>query len=460
MSFSLEGEYLRSRVDRSYIYDDYWTWAFPDLQPFMNFSIVVEDGPQGFACFTKGQNSFFASDPTIALGYTDPFLSDYLINQSQQFALPGLLLKFSIDVNKLQAYHLRDAVVDATYLTLEHPDLGLTVLIDTTTDLPHAVRSLEQHIIYGNSTNDVLVSAWNSVDVGNSSILLPHRFQTVYNSEIVLEDFLVDAISINEEYSADLFEAHRSSHNSYGPPLTRKQSAPSESPEYPRSEVHEFFESGLWAGPFGFIYNTSDVIVEHPFPDFKNIMTIYIAYADYVQLLIEHDNGLLITDAAPHRSKIILDWVDEHMDGKKITHVVPSHHHRDHAGGVNDYVEAGATLVIPEVAKELYNFTGKVERMVAYTDVEPFEFKDGSVEFRSFWKEENPHARDWNFGVATKANPSDVDGFVRFTNVFAYKTAANSSTLCHRPYSVRMSSILGRMLLNGKLTLLASSSFR
>jgi hypothetical protein len=346
------------------------------------------------------------------LQHHHPFLTDYLIHRSQQFALPGLLLKFGVDVDKIRRLHVVDSTLDTTYLALEHRQLGLTMLINHTTHLPYAIRSREQHVVYGDSTSDVVCSAWNAVRFGSLSVLLPHRFQTIYNSEIVLEDFIADDISINDEFPPDFFEGHQSSDYSNGPPLTKEQSAPSQSPEYPRSEVHEIFESGLWAGPFGYSFNTSDVVVEYPFADFQKIMTIYVGYADYVQVLVEHDNGLLITDAAPHRSIIILDWVEQHMNGKRITHVVPSHHHRDHAGGVDDYVAAGAMLVVPEVARELYNLTGRVTSMATYTDDEPFEFKDGSIEFRSFWREENPHARDWSFSVATRANPSTDDDVV------------------------------------------------
>ena len=144
-------------------------------------------------------------------------------------------------------------------------------------------------------------------------------------------------------------------------------------------------------------------------------MTLYVGdYPDYVQLLLEFEDGLLITDAPPHRSKIILEWVEKNMNGKTITHVVPSHHHRDHAGGTDDYVAAGATLVVPEIAKDLYNLTGKVTSMETYTDDASFVLKDDNVQYRSFWKDENPHARDWTFGVATRANPTDEADFVVF----------------------------------------------
>ncbi len=143
-------------------------------------------------------------------------------------------------------------------------------------------------------------------------------------------------------------------------------------------------------------------------------MTIYIGYPDYVQVMVEFENGLFITDAALHRSKIILEWVEANKGGKKTTHVVPSHHHRDHVGSVADYLAAGATLGIPEVAKDLYNFTGTVSSMATYSEDSPFVMKDKTVEFRSFWKKGNPHAEDWSFGVATRVDSSNSGDAVVF----------------------------------------------
>ena len=393
LSFDISSSKLQSRTDRAYQYDDYWLWAFPDLQPPINFSFVVHDGDEGFACFTNGQNSFFAADPSVALGYADSYLTDYLIHQAHQFALPWLLRTFLADFDRLQQYQVQDSFGGETYLAVEHSGLGLALLINTTSHLPYAVRSQEYHVVYGNSTSDLVLSAWAEVNIGGqgsnteANLLLPYRLQTIYNSKSVLEDFMVDAISINAELSQDFFKPDILRQRSNGQSETfSKLSKPSRSPEYPRSEVHELFETGLWSGPWGEYYNVSDVVISHPFPSFKQISTIYVGYPDYVQILVEFEDGLLITDAAPHRSKIILDWVDMNMRGKRITYVVPSHHHRDHAGGVDDYVAAGATLVVPEVARELYNFTGKVGKMETYTDLESFVLKDESVEFALFGK--------------------------------------------------------------------------
>ncbi|KAF2233669.1 hypothetical protein EV356DRAFT_447860 [Viridothelium virens] len=366
MSFKEGNNTLHERIDRGYRYNDYWIWAWPDLVPEMNYSMVLQDGPQGFACFNQGQNSFYADDPTEALGYADAYLADYLVHQAHQFAIPWLIKQF----------------------------LGLTLVINN--HLPYMVRSYEQHKIFGRSTSDVIFSNYSMF----GSVLLPQRFQTVYNTVNMVEDFFVDNMSINPTWPADYFEPKSNT--------TRK--APAQSLEYPRSEVHEFFESALWDGPFTF--DISDVVVEYPVPGVPAIKSVYVGYADYVQLLVEFDEGFLITDASPFRSQILLNWVKENSR-KNITHVVPSHHHRDHAGGVGDYVAAGAKLVVPEIARAYYtNVNGGQVEFVTYTQEQPFILDDGNVQFRSFWREENPHAVDWSYGIATSSCPKNGTGVV------------------------------------------------
>jgi glyoxylase-like metal-dependent hydrolase (beta-lactamase superfamily II) len=66
-----------------------------------------------------------------------------------------------------------------------------------------------------------------------------------------------------------------------------------------------------------------------------------------VQLEVELEDGVLVTDAPAHRSKAILEWVAETI-GKPVKYIAPSHHHHDHAYGVGYFLAAGATLVVPE----------------------------------------------------------------------------------------------------------------
>ncbi|KAL6864580.1 hypothetical protein J3F83DRAFT_761908 [Trichoderma novae-zelandiae] len=348
---------------------------------------------------------------TRTLGYADSFLADYLIHQAQQFALPWLLQQMDRSSSGLRTYDMIETLTNNRFTVLELDDSGLSLLVNATSHRPYKIRSLESHATYGNVTNDLLLSNYSTVAFDNNSNLrlqLPHRLQTIYTSTDVLEDVKLDTISINPTIKASFFD----------PVLPAQDTSPPQAPQqsalYPRSEVHEFFEAGLWGGPFESFFSTSDVVVTHPIPDIPQIMAVYVGYADYVQLVLNFTDGVLITDAAPHRSRILIQWVRETLN-KTVTHIVPSHHHRDHAGGVPDYVMAGATLVVPDVAKRFYSSVnnGNV-KFATYSESHPFVLKDENIQFRSLWRDENPHARDWSYGIAASACPTEDDGVVAF----------------------------------------------
>lgn len=156
------------------------------------------------------------------------------------------------------------------------------------------------------------------------------------------------------------------------------------------------------------------MVAVKPVPGLDNVLAVHIEYPDYVQRVVEFEEGVLITDTPGHRPKILLQWVTEHFN-KTVTHVVPSHHHRDHAGGVVDYAAAGATIVVPEVAKDFYSkVNGGDVKIHIYNEEFPFVLMDGEVQFRSIWHDEAPHARDWTYAMATKACPSAHDVLVVF----------------------------------------------
>ena len=384
----------------------------------MNYSLVLQAGDDGFACFNRGQNSFFTSNPSQPLGYADSFLTDYLIHSAQQLALPYLMKRFYRDKSSLLLSCSTDKATGVNFSTLRLPGNDLALLLDQRSFLPFAVRSSEEHLIFGPSTSDMVFSDYRPVDVEKSlGLHLPHRVQTVYNSESVIEDFLIDKISINPEFSTDFFEpllkpAKSSVAGSSSPNAPRSDS------QYPRSEVHKFFETGLWGGPFGDFYNSSSVFVAPVFPNGSTpqIMNLFVGYPDYIQLLVEVDGGLIITDAPAFRSTMVLEWVRDNMGGKKITHVVPSHHHRDHAGGIGDFLAAGAALVIPEVALKFYkDINGGDFRIITYNDDKPFVLKDNNVQFVSFWQNEAAHAEDWSYAIAAPACWTyESSGFVLF----------------------------------------------
>lgn len=418
ISFRLNGPDLLSRTDREFAYDDYWVWEIPTLRPLVNMSLVVHNAADNqYACFVSGSNNFL-SDFRSTQGYTDGLVTNYLMRQAHQIALPWLLQYFLSNETALQKYEIRERYTAATFAAVESAQLGLILLFDPTTGLPHAVRSLEDHVIYGLSTNDLVFTNWTSTVIkDNLSFLLPHRLQTVYNTLYVLEDIMIDSVMMNPSFPGDFFvgRAPQSDPSNVVQGLTPMK--PVTSAEYPLSEVHEWYEAGIWTGPFTQQYNISDVVLSYPDPSFRYIMQLYVGYIDYVQLLVEHEAGFIITDAPPHRSKIILEWLALNRPDKRITHVVPTHHHSDHADGVIDYVRAGAKLVVPDVARNYYQQgdTNKTQyHIVTYDDEHPFVLKDRLIDFRSYWAHDNPHTEDQVFPVATRANATDSDPFILY----------------------------------------------
>lgn len=403
---------LRQRVDRTYQFGAYWIWAFPELNPDMGFSLVVHSGANSTACFNKGRNSFYAFGTTKALGYADPLLTNYLVHSAEQLALPYLLQQFSKRASKLVAGSTTDKLLGMKFSTIYDAELDLALLINDATSLPYAIRAKETHKIFGSSTSDIVFSNFTRVPFqGNSSIQLPHRVQTVYNQAFVLEDFTVDKYTLNPTVDADFYTA--------APPADAESPvymgpAPASQDDTVSSDIHEFYEAGLWGGVFEQRFNVSDVVAQ---PVFQNgstkIQALFVGYPDYVQLLVELDNALIITDAPAHRSNIVIEWIAQNMKGKKVTHVVPSHHHRDHAGGVNDYLAAGATLVIPEVAKHFYeNVNGGHFKVATYGKDKPFVLEDKQTRFESFWHEDSSHARDWTYTTAYTKCRGDKNDFV------------------------------------------------
>lgn len=402
---------MRQRVHRSLVYDDYWRYAHPTLA--LDFTLVVQTGKDGFACFNEGGD---VDDPSVPFGYADPYLTEYLASSAQQFALIDVLKKLQAAKERLVYSETFSKASNIDYPALTVPGLGLDLLVNDQTGYPYAIRSIEDHVIYGKSTNDIVFSNYEKVSFrGSNTIKYPRRTQNIYNEIWVIEDSFAEKVIINPNFPKDMFKAKPPKSPEGGMIDPYHPHPPRTDDEYPRSEVHEFYEAGLWFGPFGNFFNTSAVVMAPVFPrgSVPQIMNLYVADPNYLQLLVEFDDGLVITDAAPHRSKIVLQWIEENLPGKKVTHVVPSHHHRDHTGGIGDYLAAGAKLVIPEIAKDFYSKVndGKFET-ITYTDKQPFVKEDKNVRFASFWRPDNSHARDWTYAVAAPAcsrfNASEV----------------------------------------------------
>jgi hypothetical protein len=164
ITFDFSEQFLRQKVDRFYHYADYWIWQFPNVKPAIHYSMVLQAGSDGWACFTRGQNNFFSADPSAALGYADPILTDYLIITSQTFAVPKMVVYFNSENASLIASTMTDPLTNVTLPTLTDPVSSITLVFNATSYAPYMVRTFEEHAIFGNSTSDVLLVVMRDPD--------------------------------------------------------------------------------------------------------------------------------------------------------------------------------------------------------------------------------------------------------------------------------------------------------
>ncbi len=73
-------------------------------------------------------------------------------------------------------------------------------------------------------------------------------------------------------------------------------------------------------------------------------------------LVIEQGSGVVVVEAPldEARAKAIYAWIAANIPGKTVTHVVSSHHHRDHSGSLRTFVARGARVVLGATARPYF----------------------------------------------------------------------------------------------------------
>ena len=83
----------------------------------------------------------------------------------------------------------------------------------------------------------------------------------------------------------------------------------------------------------------------------------HLGGSSHNSLVVEQANGIVVVEAPlyPERSEAVIAWIESQFPDKPITHVIASHHHRDHSSGLRAYVALGATVVMGEGAQEVFD---------------------------------------------------------------------------------------------------------
>ena len=73
-------------------------------------------------------------------------------------------------------------------------------------------------------------------------------------------------------------------------------------------------------------------------------------------LVVEQENGVIAIDPGLEdlKSEAMISWMEKRFPGKPLSHVIMTHHHVDHVGGVRPFVAAGAAVVAHDAARDYY----------------------------------------------------------------------------------------------------------
>lgn len=87
-------------------------------------------------------------------------------------------------------------------------------------------------------------------------------------------------------------------------------------------------------------------------------------------LVIEQAAGVVVVEAPLYeaRAQAVLAWIAANIPNKPVTHVIATHHHRDHAGALRTFVARGARVIVGAAARP---FLGEAFR--AARTIEPDE---------------------------------------------------------------------------------------
>lgn len=290
----------------------------------------------------------------------------------------------------------------------------MTVIFDPSSNLPYIVRTTETHAIYGASTNDLYLTNYKSV----SGMLFPHQIQTIYNStsqnlDAALEDFIVEEITINSDFPPNFFSGLPESESMF------PKSPPRKVQGIPHWRLTEFTSNMLWAG----ITNATveGLKVQQPVAGLPNVHWLILddATLGVKQMILEFENEVIVCDAPPQWTDVVIKWIKMNLK-KPITHLWPTHHHRDHSGGADKYVAIGAKLIIPEMAVQYWssipnatfvtfkyvqlpfaNFLTELKLTFPKSDTHPYVHADSAMQAFFVWQHQATHASDWSYAFVT-----------------------------------------------------------
>jgi glyoxylase-like metal-dependent hydrolase (beta-lactamase superfamily II) len=212
------------------------------------------------------------------------------------------------------------------------------ILFDRTSKLPVAVRTRDGDHIYGDSDYDVVLGDWKSVGGMRLAHSLSFRLGGREVQRLIYKEF-----TPNQTIAAATFEV---------PEKLRAAALASASADVPYQWVLRRMFLGRLLD--------SDAVYFPPGGGFKlvelapNVQHVVGGSAN--NLVVAMRDGIVVFDAPVNegQSRWVIAAAKKKYPGKPISHLVLTHHHMDHTGGMRAYVAEGATVIVPAPTKAYF----------------------------------------------------------------------------------------------------------
>jgi glyoxylase-like metal-dependent hydrolase (beta-lactamase superfamily II) len=221
-------------------------------------------------------------------------------------------------------------------LEVSDPVAPLTLWVEAATGRLTKISTVESEHVSGDKALEVLYADWERAAGGPA---LPRRVVLSLGGH-VLHDETRSALVVNPAVDANAFVPPG------GAAVGSTDAALAERGET-SSQFHQAFLS--FGVPLDGFQATIDPVVLAP-------GVWHIRTGSHNSLVVEQQNGVVVVEAPlyPERSDALLAWIGTTIPNKPVTHVVATHFHDDHSGGLRSFVAAGAKVVAGEAAVGFY----------------------------------------------------------------------------------------------------------
>ena len=243
--------------------------------------------------------------------------------------------KTQVDGDWLNRVHQHMDIDEAAHhrLVIEDEVYPITLHINRESGLVAKLSTMEWDVVYGDVPLEVVYTDWQ--DVGG--VAFPNRVNLTAAGAPRI-DLVRSSISVNPDLDDENFK-------------------PPEGIEYTHDEAiasraRYLSQSLIMFGAAGVGRPSIDSVEINP-----GITLLYAAPADGVYtLIVEQENSIVVIEPGQNdlKGEQVIKWIGEHYPEKPISHLIISHHHNDHGGGIRPYVAVGAKLVVHEDAVDHY----------------------------------------------------------------------------------------------------------